>query len=297
MLDWLKNLWQFLTDNKDPLDTLLKLLTFLGLPLGAIFTAVIWFVRRWWIGRLRVDLNVFEVLADPAALLPKIYHTENDDSPLADHNIPYQRRDPDHDLQVELRRTLHDSHYLLITARTGLGKTREAATLAASLMLEGWRVLRVRQGWIDRPKEPPPELRGDLRRVLILLDDLNRLFGAGKRVQSPRADQAAILGQPSYHDRLLAALDEFEQMCGPSEIRVIATARNEADQWQMLDFNPADRLWKRFTRFELPEPRAIATVELLKEATAQAGMQAEPGDFPAIARTNDGTFMNVVRNL
>lgn len=36
-----------------------------------------------------------------------------------------------------------------------------------------------------------------------------------------------MLGQLSYHDRLLQMLDMFEGMCTESEIRVIATARNE----------------------------------------------------------------------
>ena len=30
----LQALWDFLTNNKDPIDTLLKILTFLGMPIG-----------------------------------------------------------------------------------------------------------------------------------------------------------------------------------------------------------------------------------------------------------------------
>jgi len=297
MLLFLKDFWQFLTDNKDPLDTLLKLLTFLGLPLGAIFAAVGFLIRRWWLSRLRDEVGVFEVIAEAPTLLAKLYGTENNNSPLADHNIPYQRRDPNRDMQAELRQALNSTRYLLITARSGVGKTREAATLAHSLMNEGFRVLRVNPGWLDAPKELPRELRGDRRRILILLDDLNGLFRAGGYVQSPKAEQMPMLGQPSYHDRLLAALDAFEKMCGPSEIRLIATARDEADEWQKLNFNERDALWKRFNRVELPELRPATAVELLKDLTARAELRAEADDFPAIARANDGTVKNVVVNL
>jgi len=297
MPQFLQDFWQFLTDNKDPLDTLLKILGFLVVPLGAVFTGAGWLIRRWWLGRLRVEVSAFDVIADPGTLLPKIYNEENDSGPLADHRIPYQQRDPKRDLQAELRRALHDSRYLLITARTGLGKTREAATLAQSLMNEGYRVVQVKSGWLDRLKELPPELEGDRRRILILLDDLNGLFGAGGHMQSPKADQTLMLGQASYHDRLLAVLDDLEKMCSPDEIRVLATARDEAEQWRMLDFDPNDRLWKRFTRFELPEPRPGVVVELLETLTKNANLEARNDEFPAIARANDGTFMNVVLNL
>ena len=297
MLLFLKDFWQFLTDNKDPLDTLLKLLTFLGLPLGAIFAAVGFLIRRWWLSRLRDEVGVFEVIAEAPTLLAKLYGTENNNSPLADHNIPYQRRDPNRDMQAELRQALNSTRYLLITARSGVGKTREAATLAHSLMNEGFRVLRVNPGWLDAPKELPRELRVDRRRILILLDDLNGLFRAGGYAQSPKAEQMLMLGQPSYHDRLLAALDVFEKMCGQSEIRVIATARDEADEWEKLNFNERDVLWKRFKRFEIPELPPKPAIELLKDLTARAALRAEADDFPAIARANDGTVKNVVVNL
>jgi hypothetical protein len=56
-------------------------------------------------------------------------------------------------------------------------------------------------------------------------------------------------------------------------------------------------LWKRFKRVSLLEPREGTVVELLIESVARASLSAEKGDFPAIARANDGTFANVVLNL
>src|SRR3990172_332256 len=161
-----KDFWQFVTNNKDPIETVLKVLTFLVIPISAIFTGLAWLVRRWWLRRLRVDVKAFEVISDPVALLPRLYGTEDDPRPLANHRIPYQPRDPDRDIQAELRHALRTSRYLLITARTGLGKTREAATLAQSLINEGYRVVRLKIGWLDKPKELLPQLHRDRRPIL-----------------------------------------------------------------------------------------------------------------------------------
>ncbi|MCA1553738.1 MAG: tetratricopeptide repeat protein, partial [Chloroflexi bacterium] len=100
-----------------------------------------------------------------------------------------------------------------------------------------------------------------------------------------------------YHDRLRDALDAFERMCTPNEIRVIATARGEADQWLPLQYDERDELWKRFTRVELPAPRDSAIAVLLDEEVSRAHLTAERTEFAAIARENDGTFANVVLNL
>jgi hypothetical protein len=112
----------------------------------AIWAALKWGFLRGWQRKLRVDVKVFEVKTDPAVLLPKLFATENDNSPLADHRITYQPRNPKRDIQAELKTALNRSRYLLITAPTGYGKTREAGMLAQTMMLEGWRVLRIKTG-------------------------------------------------------------------------------------------------------------------------------------------------------
>lgn len=292
-------LLKFLSDNKDALDLVLKCLGFI-FGSGVLFVVLrflVSFVTRWLRERLRIEVKAFDVIADPAILLPKLYGEENNSDLLAHHRIPYQPRDLERDLQTELRSALGSNRYLLITGRAGLGKTREAATLAKSLMNEGYRVIRIKTGWLDVPKEFPSELQNDRRRILILLDDLNGLFRTGEFMQSPKAEQMLVFRQPSYHDRLLGVLDAFERMCGAKEIRVIGTARDEADEWQVLDFDPRDTLWKRFRCIELRTPSDSAIVELLDNATSRVRLRAERTDFYAIARGNDGTYANVVLNL
>ncbi len=283
--------------NKDAITAIGAVIT-AALAIGGIIWAVIkWGFLRGWQRKLRVDVKVFEVITDPAKLLPKLFATENDDSPLADHNIKYQPRDPKRDIQAELKAALNLSRYLLITAPTGYGKTREAGVLAQTMMLEGWRVLRIKSGWLDIPKTLPEELNNNRSRVLILLDDLNGLFSTGERTQSPRAEQIPFLSEASYHDRLLQVLDTLEGMCTESEIRVIATARSEADQWKLLNYDEKDKLWKRFKRVEISEPADSVIVRLLEDATKQTDLKANPEEFEAIARKSDGTYRNILLNL
>jgi len=291
-MDW----W---TQNKDAItaigETIAAIITFGGI-IWAIFK---WGILRWWQNRVRIDVKVFEVITNPSVLLPKLYATENDDSPLADHNIKYQPRDPNQDLQAELKAALHRSRYLLITAPTGYGKTREAGMLAQTMMLEGWRVLRIRTGWLDVPKTLPEELNGNRSRILIFLDDLNGLFSTGNLTQSPRVEneKPLMLSQLSYHDRLLQMLDMFDGMCTKSEIRVIATARSEAEQWKLLEYSEKDRLWKRFERIEISEPADTVIVNLLEDAIKQADLEADENEFKAIAHKSDGTYRNILLNL
>jgi len=290
----MQGIWKFLTDNKDALTVALAIVS--GV-LGVLWGAWKLFLERWWKNRIRIDVKVFEVITDPAHVLPKLYSTENDNSPLADHNIKYQPRDSKLDIQAQLKTTLNRSRYLLVTAPTGYGKTREAGMLAQTMMLEGWRILHIKTGWLDIPKELPEELNGNRSRVLVFLDDLNGLFSTGELTQSPRAEQMPILTQVSYHDRLMQVLDMLEGMCTENEIRVIATARSETEQWKLLGFDVRDKLWKRFERIELSEPENSAIVDLLDNSIKQADMTANPEEYEVIARKSDGTYRNILLNL
>ena len=285
----------FFTNNKDGIDTFLKIFAFFGI--SSIAGGFWWVIQRWWKQRIRIDLDIFEVITDPSTLLPNLYGTENDDSPLADHRITYQPRDPEHDTQAELKAALNRKRYLLITAPTGYGKTREAGMLAQTMMLEGWRVLRIRTGWLDVPKTLPKELGNNRSRVLVFLDDLNGLFSTGQETQSPKAEEIPMLNQTPYHDRLLDVLNMLERMCTAREIRVVATARSEPDQWKVFNFDEKDKLWQRFERVELPEPKDSAIVNLLDDATKNANIKADIKEFEMIARKSDGTYRNILINL
>ena len=293
----MQDLWDFLNQNQNIADLILKILTFV---LGSSLVGVIgWWINRWWIKKRRLDLTVFDVITDPKRLLPKLYGTaEGDNRPLADHNILYQQRHMHRSIQEELRKELNKRRYLLIIAPTGYGKTREAGVLAQGLMAEGYRVVRIRPGWLDEPNELPAELGNQRSRILLLLDDLTGLFRSGAHIQSPLMERLPVIRWASFHDRLLKAIDAFELLCGQNEVRVIAAARSEPSEWAWLKFHKQDELWRRFGQpFELPAPSHSTIIELLEASSSMLEIDAQRGDFAEIAAMNTGAFRNVVQNI
>jgi tetratricopeptide (TPR) repeat protein len=175
-----------------------------------------------------------------------------------------------------------------------LGKTREVGMLARALCAEGTTVLLLRRdGWLDVPAEWPQGLRH--KNLLFVIDDIT--FHCAKQAQHPRAGEMVTVGMPAFQERLHRTLDWFASACGEQEVRVLATARDEPGYWEKLDFSERDSLWRRFTCYRLQEPQDAAVARLLEEAARQAGIPADPGEFPAIAATNDSTFSNAVENL
>jgi hypothetical protein len=225
------------------------------------------------------EIRSWELITDPNALLPKLYNEENNDDPLAYHRIPYLPRDLEHDIQLELRAALSKTRYLLITGRSGLGKTREAAVLARTLMLEGYRVIRIKPGMLEAPPEFPRELQENHRRILIVADDLNHLFRTGEPTEKRQPNELPTIAFPTYHDRLLETLAAFERWCGESETRVVATARDDTESWQVLNYNAKDGLWKRFTPYALPLPKDSAVVNLLTAEAKSKTVKIQPGDY------------------
>ena len=133
---------------------------------------------------------------------------------------------------------------MIILGRSGLGKTREAAHLAQGLSEEGWTVLKLtEQGWLDVPRQFP-EVISPQDKLLFVIDDLNRWIYAG----NPREihKNAEDLAQPlrvSVQERLLRVLEFFEQECR-AEVRVIATARNEPEEREKLQFEKYSQFWQ-----------------------------------------------------
>lgn len=292
----MEDLWLGYRNNEDILDLVLRILSFI---LGSSFLGIIgWVVNRWWIKKQRLDLAVFDVVTNPQDLLPLLYGTSGDNDLLADHNILYQQRDAQRNIQEELRKILYRRRYLLIIAPTGYGKTREAGVLAQGLMAEGYRVIRVRSGWLDEPKELPKELNGQRTRILLLLDDLSGLFRSGAHVQSPLFEKIPMIKQMPFRDRLLRSINAFELMCGDNEVRVIATTRSEPSEWEWLRFDDRDELWQRFGQpFELPKPSHDAIIRVLKATSSAINIKAKEDDFSEIAAMNMGAFRNIVQNV
>jgi hypothetical protein len=107
-----------------------------------------------------------------------------------------------------------------------------------------------------------------------------------------------LFNQPTYHERLLKVINAFETLCGSENIRIVATARNELEEWKVLKYNAKDELWKKFGRpYELIHPTPKALVDFLDKTAVQGGLTTKSEDLNAIATSNQGAYRNIVQNL
>ncbi len=292
----MQKFFNFLTNNKDLIDIVIKILAFLGITsVAGLFR---WGIQRYWRTKLRVDSDCFDVIDDSSKLLSTLYGSGNDDGPLAPQNILYQRRNESIDTQTELRLALNKKNYLLVTGPKGYGKTREAGMLIASLMSEGYRVIRIRpNGWLNAPKEFPKNLNSNRFRVIIFLDDINGLFRSGDFMQNPLEQEIPLAPRRTYHDRLLEFIDAITSFCHQDEVKVIATARTEPNDWEVLKFNLSDSLWGRFELVELEAPDDSVIIKLLDVSAKSVGLTIQEKDLHVIARKNDRSYENIILNL
>ena len=117
--------------------------------------------------------------------------------------------------------------------------------------------------------------------------------------KNPIADKSALapINIP-LQERLLGLLSGYEKYFGEDEIRVLATARSEEEQWEKLQWEKYPQLWQRFERFSLEEPEDGSIVNLLSDQkVSETVIQSNQSNYGEIARQNDGSFRNVVENL
>ncbi|WP_416670963.1 tetratricopeptide repeat protein [Egbenema bharatensis] len=312
LLQLLENLWQFALEHD-------------GIAIAIatpILTCLGWFLtkagRAFWrtLKKRRThppvssDLFPFEVIQPGTGdVLQRLLDSRQSKAdPLADFNVPYQARREAADIRQELENQLNRG-WLLLLGRTGLGKTREAAELAKLLNGEGWVVLRLKNdecAWLTEPSRFPIEQIGVSQpKLLFVLDNLGQAMYLGSRSAGaiqPSSDSSDSQEKPlqladtPLHERLLKTLKFYENACGKDRVRVLATARNEPGELEKLELEN-HLLWQRFQQYELPDPSNQAIVNLLVDRTTQANIKTNPEELDDIARSNDGTFRNIVENL
>jgi tetratricopeptide (TPR) repeat protein len=297
---WLQDAWKWIVENKD---WLFGSGIFL-VVVGGIYRFFVWLAKARRARKTRTDTSPFKIIP-PNSNVAKEVLGGADDDPLADRNIPYQQRVQERNIRREIEDLLEGEHrWVLITGRTGLGKTREAVHVAESLNGEGWTVLYLtREQWLDAPARLPTGIPE--RKLLFLLDDLNRKCYAGRVEQSPKAGELLQPLTEPLQKRIQRTLEAYETLCGKGEIRVIATARDEQaseyrdepSEWDKLEFGRYPGLWQWFTRYELSQPQDAAAKNLLVQTVPQTNIRAKTEDFAAMAQRNDGTFANLIENL
>ncbi|MEH1938305.1 MAG: hypothetical protein V7L14_32300 [Nostoc sp.] len=300
MFNLLQPIVEFYTNYKAFIDNLLSG-AFLGIM--GCFGWLIWAHRQ---RRIPEKTFAFEVITPKSQDLMLRILRGDDNDPLADRNIVYQQRVADRHIRNELKRQLEEHRWILILGRTGLGKTREAAELAKHLNQEGWTVLYLKLGeWLDIPAAMPREI-GTNRKLLFFFDDLNQKMYASRHEISPEAEKSlAERFQVPLQERLLQALNKYEELCEPTEIRVIATARDETHSedpgkpspLEKLQWDKYSKLWNRFKTYELPQPEDDAIIAMFAATVPETDIKAEADRYPELARCNDSTFRNVVENL
>lgn len=254
--------------------------------------------------RRGVDKFPFAVITKSADLL-QVLMPGGENDPLAPGRIEYQRRDAAEDTSSRIAERLlrGEQRWLLLLGRTGIGKTREAAEVARHMIDHGWTVLVLTKDHeLDRPAAPPEGV--PTRRLLFLLDDLNRRVHGSRYYDTLQAhDPERALHSP-LQERILEALKTYERFFGAGEVRVLATARSERmpessdepSEWDKLEFDRYRAMWDRFEPFyHLPEPDDRAVRAMLETTSRAAGIEIV--NSPAIVQGNDRTFGNIVANL
>ncbi|MBW8012215.1 MAG: hypothetical protein FVQ83_13430, partial [Chloroflexi bacterium] len=302
-MDKLKEIWEYLQEFSGAFRFLF------GSGIVFALMAVVWRIIVGYV-RLRrarlvpLETFPFDIIPPQSDVLEAILKGQDDD-PLADQNIPYQKRIEGRSIRKELEQILDESRWVLIRGRTGLGKTREAALVAQSLNNEGWTILNLtREGWLEPPGRLPQQLKKD-RKLIFFLDDLNRKMYASRVEKSPRADNPLERLTVPLQERLNDTLETYENLCGKGEVRVIATTRDETipeykdepPEWEKLEYDKYSNFWSKFIEFNIPEPKDRAVISLLDEIIPKTEIVANSQEYHAIAKRNDKTFANVIENL
>jgi tetratricopeptide (TPR) repeat protein len=295
LFDWLKNL-----------DALKSYVPIIIAVSGALF-GITWL--GYWNWRKRRRKRQIPAGVSPLLVLPPgtkdvlrqlMGATEqNQDDPLADFNILYQQRQPDREIRRELETALKAHDWVLVLGQTGIGKTREVCHLAELWNGEGWQAIKLKDGgdtWLDEPKQLPSEINRE-QNVLFIIDDLNRWVRRGNPLEiSPAAEDPLQPLRAAVPEQLLRLLT-FYQSELRGKVKVIATARNEPEEWAKLEIDKYPRFWQKFHQYSLPLPVDNAIVSLLTERVEEARMDGRTEDYPEIARKNDRTFRNIIENL
>jgi len=297
------NILQYLKDNKDALGWLFGSGVVLAVFSG-FYRLTVWLLKEYRLRKIRSNENFPFKIIPPNSNVAKEILGGADDDPLADRNIPYQQRIQGRNTRRELEELIEDNRWILITGRTGLGKTREAAQLAQTLSNEGWTILYLtRDTWLDAPAKLPKNVPE--RKVLFFLDDLNKKCYSSKAETRPDASESLTIPiKEPFQIRLERTLEAFDFFCGKGEIRIIATARNEEtseydepSEWNKLSWAKYSQLWGKFKIVDLPEPDKTAEQRLLTETSINANIHIDSDNLTTFVKRNDGSFRNLVENL
>ena len=192
------------------------------------------------------------------------------------------------DIQQTLETVLREGQgRLLVAGRQGIGKTREIAELARRACARQWKVLVARDEGNIR-LGPPVDLPAGWSdaRVLIVVDNVHSRLRA-------TADAAAA----PYLDRLELLLRWFEARL-PGDVRIVASARDEARDQPQLALARDAASWRGFAVHRLPILTNDGLQRILTAFAVSAKVPVDADMVPRLVENSDKMpetmFMNVV---
>lgn len=205
--------------------------------------------------------------------------------------LRYQPRFPP-ELQAKFEASL-DVPHLLLTGRTGLGKTRECIELFLRLSKkknEEYLILYPRDDF-DRPS--PRDIPADFspRNLILFIDDIHRLCGpaggnAGKADTSIR----------DFHDRLASTMQWIRERFAGADVRVVLTSRDDPELRARVRLD-SEEVWSEFSVIHLHEIHRDQLREFARGIGNDYGLSIDQGALRRIARESDGTPFGIIHPL
>jgi Tfp pilus assembly protein PilF len=220
--------------------------------------------------------DIFHVIRDPASVPVAIFGPTPQHLVVKPYEVPYQPCS--NEAALAGRRW----QALLLSGRSGLGRTRQVARLAGRLCQAGWTVCIARLDNCRKMGEPTGVLPD--RRLLFVIDDLYRHISAGDD------------GETSYLERLAACLAFFERILD-TELLVLATMPEDIKVIVEPTAEAARVLWQSFTDHALAELPTETLQVILETAARLGGVTIPEGQAAVMAADSDGTPKTMVANV
>lgn len=205
-------------------------------------------------------------------------------------DIPYVSRLPGR-RQEQFRRRLQAGN-LLLTGRTGLGKTREVIEAIEGLAKEKGEdvTVLVPEEQMDVPLAPPPDLPS--RNIVVLINDIHQRYGPIESQDSP-----ATAFMRDFHQRLSATIDALETRFAGSDLRFIFTARDEPSLRERLRLDSSPWANHRFDIFSIEGIHYTLMPGFVRRVAQHFKVILEDGAVEVVCRGSDGTPAGVVTSF
>jgi tetratricopeptide (TPR) repeat protein len=181
-----------------------------------------------------------------------------------------------------------DHKFLLVTGRTGLGKTRECIELFRRLAEqrgEEYMILSPRDDF-DRPSPYVIPAEFMPRNVILFIDGAQRLWS------SPTKKGTDAIPARDFYDRLAATIEWMKERCDGGDIRVVLTAQGEPEQLKKIRLGGEG--WSEFKPVPLSDIHKEALPRFIRTVANHFNLIPEPEVIEHICNNSDGTPAGII---